>query len=158
MYCEGTAGSERHFLYTCTNPQLFRRPIFIQIVNDLNLHFQVKYLNWLHLKIDSWLSRKRWQIGKLCHFRHRKSHVTFRLPYLHLTLAYSNCQGQGLAHLDCKYLANSSRYYRAEIVTPTNRMSHTAFQLTYLHLKVKIMHILTYLELTLTYFKCQLVR
>ena len=38
-----------------------------------------------------------------------KSHVAFRLAYLHLTFAYFNGKGQGHAHFDCGYLANGDK-------------------------------------------------
>ena len=48
------------------------------------------------------LSRTRWQIGQtLLWPTHRKSHVAFCLPYLHLTLTHSKGRGQGHAHFDC---------------------------------------------------------
>ena len=41
--------------------------------------------------------------------KHSKSHVVFRLAYLHLTLANSKDQCQGHAHFDCEYPANDDR-------------------------------------------------
>ena len=40
----------------------------------------------------------------------RKSHLGFRLAYLHLTLAHSNGQGQGQSYLECENLLRGDRY------------------------------------------------
>ena len=42
--------------------------------------FKVKYSNWVHWAIHTWLSHKQWQIGQtLLLPTHRKSHVAFQL-------------------------------------------------------------------------------
>ena len=38
-----------------------------------------------------------------------KSYLEFQMAYSHSTLAYFRCQGQGHAHVGCKYLVNVDR-------------------------------------------------
>ena len=65
-------------------------------------------------EIHTWLiinkQIKRWQMWQILLLRtHRKSHVTFRLAYLHFTVAHYKSQGQGHAHFECDNLANGDR-------------------------------------------------
>ena len=72
----------------------------------LTFIFKVQDSNGVHWKVQTWLSLKRWQIGHtLLLATHRKSHVAFRLSYLHFTLDYS----KGHALFECEFLANGDK-------------------------------------------------
>ena len=58
--------------------------------------------------------------------------MTFRLTYLHLTLAHSKGQSQGHAHLDGEYLANDARLDE-DCNFEHLGMQHVDFRLVYLH-------------------------
>ena len=76
----------------------------------LTFILKVKDCNRVHWEVRIWLSRKRQQIGQTLLLPiHKKPHVTFRLAYLHLTLAHSKDQGHGHTHFDCEYLTNDDR-------------------------------------------------
>ena len=82
-----------------------RLPIFIQILNVLYIHFYSQRLKssisgLSHVNISQTVTDKH------SYCQHRKSHVAFRLAYLHLTLAHSKGQGQGHIQFDYECPAN----------------------------------------------------
>ena len=90
-------------MYVCT-------PIFNQIVNVLDLHFQCQRFELRTLwSLNVIISQT--ETGQILLLSTNiKLHTAFTLAYLHLTLANSNGQGQGHAHFDCQYFANCDRY------------------------------------------------
>ena len=74
-----------------------------------------------------------------------KSHMGFRLTYLHLTLVRSKSQGEGHAHFDSEYLANSKGF---DNITNTVKYGlsmyiHLHLTLTHFNGQTKAMHIST---------------
>ena len=61
-----------------------------------------------------------------------KSCISFRLTYLHLTLAHSKAQGQGHPHFDCEYLYQWWQIWQTLLLS-SNSMSCLGFRFAYLH-------------------------
>ena len=113
------------------------RPVFIQIVNVLDLHFKRQRFKLSTLGnsyVNTWLSCKRWKIGQTLSLpTTRKSRMTFWSVYSHLTSSHSKGQVQGHADFDWKHLANGDSQGQT-LLLPTHRKPHVAFKLAYLHL------------------------
>ena len=83
-----------YFTRTCVNWQgTFACQLSFKLSTSLNFD-----PNRVFFGVLTWLSRNWWQMRQtLLLPTHRKSHVTFRLAYLHFSLANSKDQGQGHA-------------------------------------------------------------
>ena len=101
MYSEQTAGPKvaNFFPNKCTLARYYRLPIFVQIVDVLDLLFK-RHIFESSTRGSSKviISQTLTDRTKLILSTHRKSHVTFGLAYLNLTLVQSKGLGQGRAH------------------------------------------------------------
>ena len=93
----------------CNLRRYLRPPIFILIVNVLDLHFQGQRFE------SSTFGSSNVMISQMVIDRTNRncywmsSHMAFPMGYLHLTLAEFKVQSQSHAHFDCEYLANGDR-------------------------------------------------
>ena len=79
-----------------------------------------------------WTSHKRWRMGYCSCQYIRRSLIGFGLMNLHLILAHSKGQGQGLTNIDCEYLVNGDIW--PMLLLSIHEKSPICFWLVYLHL------------------------
>ena len=122
---------EASFLHThsCSQDNTFVCQFFIQIVNVLDLRFQDQRFESSTFGSSNviYLTKRR-QVGQTQLLpTHIKSHVAFRLAYIHLTLAHS----KGYDHMSTVNISQTVTD-RANIVTANKYKVHNAFPLAYL--------------------------